>query len=184
MLDTENREGSTEMSLSSFVRFLVHPADCRVWVALQGSSVQGQQRGGTPQTDKLQPVNSGANPYRVIRNWAQAPREGRGAAPTAWPSTATASPCGRPTDVRREPRPGCLGTKANPVHKFDESGKEIRSFGGGDVRVAARHPRRSRRKCVGDGRASAEPGRRSTSFLAKKTREAWSSSSAPKARSS
>src|SRR5207244_3258284 len=27
--------------------------------------------------------------------------------------------------------PGCLGTKANPVHKFDESGKEIRSFGGG-----------------------------------------------------
>ena len=27
--------------------------------------------------------------------------------------------------------PGCLGTKANPVHHFDESGKEIRSFGGG-----------------------------------------------------
>src|SRR5207245_10026588 len=29
------------------------------------------------------------------------------------------------------PVPGCLGTKANPVHKYDESGKEIRSFGGG-----------------------------------------------------
>src|SRR5262249_51112632 len=27
--------------------------------------------------------------------------------------------------------PGCLGTKANPVHLFDESGKEGRSFGGG-----------------------------------------------------
>ena len=27
--------------------------------------------------------------------------------------------------------PGCIGTKANPVHHFDESGKEIRSFGGG-----------------------------------------------------
>ena len=27
--------------------------------------------------------------------------------------------------------PGCLGSKANPVHHFDESGKEIRSFGGG-----------------------------------------------------
>jgi DNA-binding beta-propeller fold protein YncE len=27
--------------------------------------------------------------------------------------------------------PGCLGSNANPVHHFDESGKEIRSFGGG-----------------------------------------------------
>src|SRR5262245_20638373 len=27
--------------------------------------------------------------------------------------------------------PGCLGTKANPVHLFDETGKEIRSFGSG-----------------------------------------------------
>jgi hypothetical protein len=27
--------------------------------------------------------------------------------------------------------PGCLGTKANPIHHFDGSGKEIRSFGGG-----------------------------------------------------
>src|SRR5207248_362948 len=25
----------------------------------------------------------------------------------------------------------CLGTTANPVHKFDASGKEIRNFGGG-----------------------------------------------------
>ena len=27
--------------------------------------------------------------------------------------------------------PGCANTNANPVHHFDESGKEIRSFGGG-----------------------------------------------------
>jgi hypothetical protein len=42
-----------------------------VLVALQGSRVQGQQRGGTPQTDTIQPINSGANPYRVVRDWAQ-----------------------------------------------------------------------------------------------------------------
>jgi DNA-binding beta-propeller fold protein YncE len=100
-------------------------------VALAGTSVMTQQRGGTPQTDKVQPVNSGANPYRVIRDWAKLgeerpwggsngvaiDRDGR----TVWavdrcsPGTA----------------PGCLGTKANPVHHFDESGKEIKSFGGG-----------------------------------------------------
>src|SRR6058998_1576214 len=101
-----------------------------IWVVLQGTSVQTQQRGGTPQTDKVQPVNSGANPYRVIRNWAQAP-EGRewggsnGVAidrdgKTVW-ATDRCSP---------GTTPGCLGSKANPVHHFDESGKEIKSFGG------------------------------------------------------
>jgi len=34
------------------------------------SPVQAQQRGGTPQTDKVAPVNSGADPYQVIRDWA------------------------------------------------------------------------------------------------------------------
>ena len=33
-------------------------------------AVHAQQRGGTPQTDKIPPVNSGANPYTVIRDWA------------------------------------------------------------------------------------------------------------------
>ncbi|PYR51186.1 MAG: hypothetical protein DMF95_08915 [Acidobacteria bacterium] len=123
-------EGSREMSLSGFVRFRCTPLIVVVWAALQASSAQGQQRGGTPQTDKVQPVNSGANPYRVIRNWAQAPegrewggsngvaidRDGR----SVW-ATDRCSP---------GTTPGCLGTKANPVHKFDESGKEIKSFGG------------------------------------------------------
>ena len=79
-------------------------------------------------------------------------RRGRGAARTAWPSTGTAGRCGRSTAARPGTTPGCLGTKANPVHHFDESGKEIRSFGGGHVRVAARHPRRSRRQRVGGRR--------------------------------
>jgi len=39
-------------------------------VALRGSTIQAQARGGTPQTDKVAPVNGGANPYRVIRDWA------------------------------------------------------------------------------------------------------------------
>ena len=44
---------------------------------LQVVIVQAQQRGGTPVTDKVPPVNSGANPYRVIRDWAQFGAEAR-----------------------------------------------------------------------------------------------------------
>ncbi len=100
------------------------------WFALNGTSVHAQARGGTPQTDKVQPVNSGANPYRVMRDWAHI--EGRpwggsnGVAidrdgKTVW-ATDRCSP---------GTTPGCFGTNANPVHHFDESGKEIRTFGGG-----------------------------------------------------
>ena len=102
------------------------------WVVLQSTTVHTQQRGGTAQTDKVQPVNSGANPYRVIRDWAQLSSEGRpwggsnGVAidrdgKSVW-ATDRCSP---------GPAPGCLGTRSNPVHHFDESGKEMRSFGGG-----------------------------------------------------
>ena len=103
-----------------------------VWVMAQAPDVQTQQQGGTPQTDKVQPVNSGANPYRVIRDWARLDREARawggsnGVAidrdgKTVW-ATDRCSP---------GTTPGCLGTSANPVHHFDESGKELASFGGG-----------------------------------------------------
>jgi DNA-binding beta-propeller fold protein YncE len=100
--------------------------------SLQVASVQTQQRGGTAQTDKVQPVNSGANPYRVIRDWAQLDREGR---PWGGSNGVAIDRDGRSvwaTD-RCSPgtTPGCFGTNANPVHHFDESGKEIRSFGGG-----------------------------------------------------
>ena len=103
-----------------------------VWAALQGTTVQTQQRGGTAQTDKVQPVNSGANPYRVVRDWAQlslAPRPWGGSNGVAIDRDGrTVWAVDRCTP---RPTPGCLGTKVNPVHHFDESGKEIRSFGGG-----------------------------------------------------
>jgi DNA-binding beta-propeller fold protein YncE len=99
-------------------------------VALHRSTLQAQARGGTPQTDKVQPINSGANPYRVIRDWARIDGRAWGGSngvaidrdgKTVW-ATDRCSP---------GTTPGCLGTDANPVHHFDESGKEIRSFGGG-----------------------------------------------------
>src|SRR5690349_17864398 len=87
---------------------------------------------GRAQTRHITPVNSGANPYRVIRDWAQLTIEKRpwggsnGVAidrdgKTVW-ATDRCSP---------GTAPGCLGTNANPIHHFDENGKEIKSFGGG-----------------------------------------------------
>ena len=58
-------EEDEEMSLSGFVRFWSTAAIVIVALALHGTGVQTQERGGTVQTDKVQPVNSGANPYRV-----------------------------------------------------------------------------------------------------------------------
>jgi DNA-binding beta-propeller fold protein YncE len=103
-----------------------------VWMLVQGTTVQTQQRGGTALTDKTQPVNSGANPYRVIRDWARFDVEAR---PWGGSNGVAIDRDGKSvwaTD-RCSPgtTPGCLGSRANPVHHFDESGKEIRSFGGG-----------------------------------------------------
>jgi len=103
-----------------------------VWIDAQGTSVNAQQRGGTAETDKVPPVNSGPNPYRVIRDWAQLTLEKR---PWGGSNGVAIDRDGKSvwaTD-RCSPgiAPGCLGTKANPVHLFDETGKEIRSFGGG-----------------------------------------------------
>jgi len=93
---------------------------------------QTPQRGGTPQTDKVAPVNSGTNPYRVIRDWAHLDLEKRDwggsngvAIDRDGKSVWATDRCSPGTT------PGCLGAKANPVHHFDESGKEIKSFGGG-----------------------------------------------------
>jgi len=91
-----------------------------------------QQRGGTPKTDAVPPVNSGANPYRVIRDWAQFTTEAR---PWGGSNGVAVDSDGRSVWAvdRCSPgtSPGCLGTKANPVHLFDPDGKEVRSFGGG-----------------------------------------------------
>ena len=95
-------------------------------------TLQAQQRGGTPQTDTVTPVNTGANPYRVIRDWAQLTIEQRpwggsnGVAVDRDGKTVWATDrCSAGTT------PGCAGSTFNPVHHFDESGKEIRSFGAG-----------------------------------------------------
>ena len=99
-------------------------------MALHVGVARAQQRGGTPQTDKVQPVNSGANPYHVMRDWAQLTIEKRawggsnGVAIDKDGKTVWATDRCSPGTV-----PGCLGTQANPVHHFDASGKEIKSFG-------------------------------------------------------
>ncbi|MEO8257541.1 MAG: hypothetical protein ABI868_09385 [Acidobacteriota bacterium] len=118
------------MSASGLVRTSLTALLVVGWVALQGARVETQQRGGTAQTDTVQPVNGGANPYRVIRDWAQL--EGR---PWGGSNGVAIDRDGRSvwaTD-RCSPgtTPGCLGSKANPVHHFADSGKEITSFGGG-----------------------------------------------------
>ena len=107
------------MSVSSFARFWL-TAPIVVWIALQGGGVH---------TQEIQPVNSGANPYRTIRNWGMVP-EGRpwGAANGVdidrdGKSVWVADRCGT--------RVGCVGSKVDPIQKFDESGKLIKSFGGG-----------------------------------------------------
>jgi len=58
------------MSVSGYTRLSLIVAITVVSIALE-TRVDTQQRGGTPQTDKVAPVNSGANPYRIIRDWAQ-----------------------------------------------------------------------------------------------------------------
>ena len=81
------------------------------------------------QTQEQQPVNSGPNPYRVIRNWGTEP-EGRpwGAANGVaidkdGTSVWVADRCGTGQ--------GCVGSKVDPIQKFDENGKRLTAFGAG-----------------------------------------------------
>jgi sugar lactone lactonase YvrE len=124
--DQTLQQRSAAMTMSGSVRGLAAMVAV-VWLAIAGGRAQ------TPViAPDIAPVNSGANPYRVIRDWAQLTLEKRpwggsnGVAidrdgKTVW-ATDRCSP---------GVAPGCLGTKANPIHHFDEQGKEIRSFGGG-----------------------------------------------------
>src|SRR5207237_8762093 len=113
---------STEMTISIFLR-LACAAAVAVSITAQRTSVQAQQRGGTVETDKVQPVNSGPNPYRVIRDWAQLTlekrpwggangvaidRDGKSvwATDRCWPASA----------------PACPGPPANPVNLIDDRG--------------------------------------------------------------
>src|SRR3974390_2762382 len=105
------------MSFSGYGRVCIPIVPALAGLALRGSSLQAQARGGTPQTDKVTPVNSGSNHYRVIRDWAHIDgrpwggsngvaidRDGK----TVW-ATDRCSP---------GPTPGCFGTNANPIHHF------------------------------------------------------------------
>lgn len=77
------------------------------------------------QAREVPPVNGGANPYRVIRNWGMLP-EGRpwGAAiDLDGMSVRVAGRCGNGT--------GCVGSTVDPIRKFDPSGKRLTSFGAG-----------------------------------------------------
>jgi DNA-binding beta-propeller fold protein YncE len=101
-------------------------------MAMPGSQAQTGGPAGTPQNRNVQPVNGGANPYRIVRDWAKFGQENRpwggsnGVAIDKDGKSVWATDRCSPGTV-----PGCLGTKANPVHLFDETGKEVRSFGGG-----------------------------------------------------
>jgi len=84
--------------------------------------VNGQARSDDP--------NSAPNPYRVVENWAQLP-EGR-----AWGQAIG-------IDIDRDGRSVwvyercgaklCTGSKLDPIHKLDPSGKVVKSFGAGLV---------------------------------------------------
>jgi DNA-binding beta-propeller fold protein YncE len=95
---------------------------------------QGLQRGGTPETDKVAPVNSapGRPPYRVMRDWAELTIERR---PFGGTNNVAIDRDGKTVwavDRCTAPiSPGCLGTQSHPIHHFDESGREIGGFGGG-----------------------------------------------------
>ena len=104
------------MSISAFAKGGLTAA-VAVWMIADGAHAQ------TPQ---VAPVNTGANPYRVIRDWAKLTLEDRpwggsnGVAidrdgKTVWATDRCVA----------SPVPGCLGSKANPVHHFDADGKEI-----------------------------------------------------------
>jgi DNA-binding beta-propeller fold protein YncE len=92
------------------------------------------QRGGTPATDRVTPVNSAPEPapYRAIRDWAELTIEQR-----PWGGTNNVAIDRDGKTVWAVDRctapisPGCLATRSNPIHHFDETGREIMSFGGG-----------------------------------------------------
>jgi hypothetical protein len=117
------------MSVLSVAK-LSFTAPVMVLMALQGGQVQAQKgQAQKVQAQEDQPVNSGANPYQVIRNWGMEP-EGRpwGAANGVaidrdGMSVWVADRCGNGT--------GCVGSSVDPIQKFDQSGKRLTSFGGG-----------------------------------------------------
>ena len=89
-------------------------------------------RGGYTQAD-IQPVNDVPNPFRTIAPFGQLP------AGRTWGSTATADldPDGKSIWVgERCGGNSCAGSTSDPILKFDQSGKLLKSFGAGQVLFA------------------------------------------------
>lgn len=88
------------MAVLGFARFWAS-APIVVWIALHGGGVY---------TQDVQPVNSGPNPYRTIRNWAMGP-EGR---PWGGSNGVAIDPDGKSVwavdRCSAGTTPGCVGT--------------------------------------------------------------------------
>ena len=111
------------------------------WMAVGGGQVQAQD---------VAPVNSGANPYRVIRDWAQLTLEER---PWGGSNGVAIDRDGRTvwaTD-RCSPgtSPGCLGTKANPIHYFEWPQGDSKLYRWRDILELRRQQLRERRAIWG-----------------------------------
>ena len=83
-------------------------------------------------TQAVTPTNSLPNPYRAIEDWAKLPRAVSGARPARSMSTRMARASGWPSDAARKassPSPNgrkdqpfnCVGSKLDPILKFDAS---------------------------------------------------------------
>ena len=119
------------MNISDVVR-LAWAVTIVVSISAQSASVQAQQRGGTAQTDKVRPINTGANPYRVVRDWARLDLESR---PWGGSNGVAIDRDGKSvwaTD-RCSPgtTPGCLGTKETRSTTLMNQGRRSGASGPG-----------------------------------------------------
>jgi DNA-binding beta-propeller fold protein YncE len=89
-------------------------------VVLAPAKVYAQEGG-------VEPINDGPNPYRTIRNWGTLP-EGRKWGPA---SGIDIDRDGKSVWVADRCGGSCAGSNLDPVLKFDDSGKLLKSFGVG-----------------------------------------------------
>jgi sugar lactone lactonase YvrE len=107
------------MAVSIFKR-LAFLAPIAALIALSGALVSTQEGG-------VEPVNDGPNPYRTIRNWGTLP-EGRKWSPA---SGIDIDRDGKSVWVADRCGGSCAGSNLDPILKFDDSGKLLKSFGAG-----------------------------------------------------
>jgi len=107
------------MAVSSFKR-LAFLAPIAALIALSGAVVLTQEGG-------VEPINDGPNPYRTIRNWGTR-SEGRKWGPA---SGIDIDRDGKSVWVADRCGGSCAGSTLDPVLKFDDSGKLLKSFGAG-----------------------------------------------------